>query len=299
MDYYEILNVVPNATTKQIKKHYYSLAKKYHPDKTNGNLKKCEEFKLLSEAYSTLSNPKKRFIYDLKYKLRIEKLNLNLSDQDYELLHSYYNQMMNLTEIKFIKLLYSSLPEGIKNRVSNTINILFNGSSFRKKQIIHLKNIKYIDIRELNENYLINLFRSFNDIYKNVIKQIIVLTKGNIYHLFITSFNYSIIVNNCQSFLTINILGNLNQLKAQKYDLIYEQSINLYQYYYGDEFSIQFMDTMIRFQNKFDNEQIFYDLGLINPLLGQRGNLIIRYRLDLKKNNLENSKELIQQLFNT
>ena len=75
--------------------------------------------------------------------------------------------------------------------------------------------------------------------------------------------------------------------------------IGNHEYYYGDEFSIRLMDTMIRFQNKFDNEQILYDLGLINPLLGKRGNLIIRYRLDLKKNNLENSKELIQQLFNT
>jgi curved DNA-binding protein CbpA len=300
MDYYELLNIDPNATTKQIKKHYYSLAKKYHPDKTNGNLKKCEEFKLLSEAYSTLSNPKKRFIYDLKHKLRIDqKLNLDLSDQDYELLHSYYNQMMNLTEIKFMKLLYSSLPEEIRNKVSKTINLVFHGHSLKKNQLIHLKNIKYIDIRELKEDYFIHLFRSFNDIYKNVIKQIIILTKENTYHLFITSFNYSLILNNCESSLKLNIIGILNQLKVRNYDLIYEQSINLYQYYYGDIFNIQLMENTIQYRNHFDNEQVLSDLGLMDPLLGKRGDLIIRYRLDLKRNNLENSKELIQQLFNT
>ena len=54
MNYYQILQVDRNATTKQIKKHYYKLARQYHPDKHNGDLKKCEEFKLLSEAYTTL-----------------------------------------------------------------------------------------------------------------------------------------------------------------------------------------------------------------------------------------------------
>ena len=59
------------------------------------------------------------------------------------------------------------------------------------------------------------------------------------------------------------------------------------------------MENTIQYRNHFDNEQVLSDLGLMDPLLGKRGDLIIRYRLDLKRNNLENSKELIQQLFNT
>ena len=58
MNYYQILNIQQNATTKEIKKHYYQLAKKYHPDKHNGDKLKCEEFKLLSEAYSTFTSSK-------------------------------------------------------------------------------------------------------------------------------------------------------------------------------------------------------------------------------------------------
>ena len=54
MDYYKILEIDKNSTTREIKKHYYKLAKKYHPDKNNGI--SDENFKLLSEAYSTLSN---------------------------------------------------------------------------------------------------------------------------------------------------------------------------------------------------------------------------------------------------
>ena len=301
MDYYEVLAINSNATTKQIKKHYYSLAKKYHPDKTNGNIQKCEEFKLLSEAYSTLSNPKKRFIYDLKNKLHLDqKLNLDLTDEDYELLHSYYNKMINLTEIKFMKLLYSSLPEEIKKRVSSIINHLLNGETIHKNQLIHLKNIKYIDIRDLNEDYYINLFRSLNDIYQRVIKQIIILTKQNIYHLFITSFDYSLIVNNERSSLRLNIIGNMNHFKRKQYDLIYKQSINVYQYYYGDSYTLEIVGNTISFQNHYDNEQVIPSMGLFNPISRKRGNLIIQYYVDFNKNNLnEENKELLQQLFNT
>ena len=64
MNYYEILEISSNSDTRSIKKHYYQLSKKYHPDKNNG--KSDEKFKLLSEAYSTLSNPKKRYLYDIK-----------------------------------------------------------------------------------------------------------------------------------------------------------------------------------------------------------------------------------------
>ena len=110
MNYYTILKIDKKATTQQIKKHYYNLAKQYHPDKTNGSKFKTEKFKLLSEAYSTLSNPKKRYLYDLKLKLNIKEDNsdFHFTEEDYESLHEYYNKIMNYTEIKFIKLIFLS-----------------------------------------------------------------------------------------------------------------------------------------------------------------------------------------------
>lgn len=47
-DYYEILGVPRNADAKDIKKAYYKLAQKYHPDKNNGDKTKFQE---VSEAY--------------------------------------------------------------------------------------------------------------------------------------------------------------------------------------------------------------------------------------------------------
>lgn len=58
---YNVLGVSKNATDLEIKKSYYKLAKKYHPDK---NSTEGEKFKEISYAYKVLSDPKKRELYD-------------------------------------------------------------------------------------------------------------------------------------------------------------------------------------------------------------------------------------------
>ena len=63
-DYYKILGVAQNASSKDIKKRYRDLAKEHHPDTNQGSKKSEENFKIISEAYSTLINPKKRKQYD-------------------------------------------------------------------------------------------------------------------------------------------------------------------------------------------------------------------------------------------
>src|SRR5574344_2167556 len=60
-DYYETLGVSKSASKDEIKKAFYKLAAKYHPDKKDGDEAK---FKEINEAYQVLSNDQKRKEYD-------------------------------------------------------------------------------------------------------------------------------------------------------------------------------------------------------------------------------------------
>jgi molecular chaperone DnaJ len=63
-DYYELLGVAKNADATAIKKAYRKLAKKYHPDTNAGDPAAEQKFKDVTEAYTILSDPEKRKLYD-------------------------------------------------------------------------------------------------------------------------------------------------------------------------------------------------------------------------------------------
>ena len=81
-DYYKVLGIPKNADQKQIKKAYYQLAKKYHPDSNKGSIKfykappyfifvlfeddpnASKKFQEVSEAYEILGDDDKRAQYD-------------------------------------------------------------------------------------------------------------------------------------------------------------------------------------------------------------------------------------------
>ncbi|XP_061425734.1 dnaJ homolog subfamily A member 3, mitochondrial isoform X1 [Lethenteron reissneri] len=63
-DYYQILGVAKDVAQKDIKKAYYQLAKKYHPDTNKEDPKAKEKFSELAEAYEVLSDDAKRKQYD-------------------------------------------------------------------------------------------------------------------------------------------------------------------------------------------------------------------------------------------
>uniref|UniRef100_A0A671YBN3 DnaJ heat shock protein family (Hsp40) member A3a n=1 Tax=Sparus aurata TaxID=8175 RepID=A0A671YBN3_SPAAU len=63
-DFYQVLGIPRTATQKEIKKAYYQMAKKYHPDTNKEDPQAKEKFAQLAEAYEVLSDEGKRKQYD-------------------------------------------------------------------------------------------------------------------------------------------------------------------------------------------------------------------------------------------
>jgi DnaJ-class molecular chaperone len=64
-DYYKTLGVNKGASQDDIKKAFRKLAHEHHPDKNKNNPASSQKFKEASEAYSVLSDDKKRQQYDM------------------------------------------------------------------------------------------------------------------------------------------------------------------------------------------------------------------------------------------
>jgi len=63
-DYYEVLGLERGASASDVKKAYYKLAKKVHPDTNDGDAEAEQQFAELGEAYEVLKDTEKRQLYD-------------------------------------------------------------------------------------------------------------------------------------------------------------------------------------------------------------------------------------------
>ena len=63
-DYYELLGLAREANDQEIKSAFRKLAKKYHPDRNQGDEEAEKNFKAINEAYEVLKDPQKRSAYN-------------------------------------------------------------------------------------------------------------------------------------------------------------------------------------------------------------------------------------------
>src|SRR5713226_5463266 len=68
IDYYELLQISPNAEVETVQRVHKLLALRYHPD--NGETGDVDKFLLLNKAYEILSDPELRLAYDSIYHQR-------------------------------------------------------------------------------------------------------------------------------------------------------------------------------------------------------------------------------------
>jgi curved DNA-binding protein CbpA len=69
IDYYEILEISPNANSETIERMFRYLARRYHPD--NRATADRDRFDLVLEAHDALKDPLKRVQYDVEYRDRV------------------------------------------------------------------------------------------------------------------------------------------------------------------------------------------------------------------------------------
>jgi len=75
IDYYELMQISPNAEQETIQRVYRMLATRYHPDNPETGDK--DRFLLLNQAYKALSDPEARAAYEATYSVRhLEPLNV-------------------------------------------------------------------------------------------------------------------------------------------------------------------------------------------------------------------------------
>ena len=68
VDYYEALQISPNADQETVHRVYRVQAQRFHPD--NRETGDAELFRVISDAYQTLSDPQKRSAYDAQHRVR-------------------------------------------------------------------------------------------------------------------------------------------------------------------------------------------------------------------------------------
>jgi DnaJ-class molecular chaperone len=115
-DLYNILQIKPNASEREIKKAYYNLSKKYHPDK-NSDADSCRKFQEINSAYNILIDDKTRKNYI--------QLNQNQKSQFQTMLESIFAKKFNLSELKNFGVSFSNDDWGyLETNYMNIINSL-------------------------------------------------------------------------------------------------------------------------------------------------------------------------------
>jgi curved DNA-binding protein len=77
-DFYEVLQISPNADSDTVHRVYRILAQRFHPD--NQETGNPENFKTLTEAYHALADPEKRAAYDVQHR-EARRLTWRIFDQ--------------------------------------------------------------------------------------------------------------------------------------------------------------------------------------------------------------------------
>ncbi len=135
-DFYDVLGVPRTASDHDIKEAYRRLAFEYHPDR-NHSAEAEERFKDISEAYSVLSDPQKRTLYDALWRreyddpseaVRYEQREAaKQHTRNYEAYRSAHREEVLKTTgtLLFFLVLFNAIPPWVSGPWFIVVNVLF------------------------------------------------------------------------------------------------------------------------------------------------------------------------------
>lgn len=125
---YEVLGIRSDASPKDVKKAYYKLSLKVHPDRANekNEAVATEKFQVLGKVYSILSDPEKRKVYDETGSVDDEEI---VQERDWEAYWKLLFKSVTLADIENFKKKYQGSEEE-QNDLKESY-ILFKGDMDR------------------------------------------------------------------------------------------------------------------------------------------------------------------------
>lgn len=138
-DYYDVLGVSKNASASEIKKAYYGLAKKLHPDTNKDDPEAEKKFQEVSMAYEVLKDEEKRQQYDqVGHDAYVNQQSngfggdagFNPFEQifrDHDFVKNFFHQNVGGEDVKtFVELSFMEAVQGCSKTVSFQTDVLCN-----------------------------------------------------------------------------------------------------------------------------------------------------------------------------
>ena len=271
MDLYELLEIDEKDFDMDIlKKQYHKMCKIYHPDKGGDE----NYFKLIQEAYETLSDEKKRAMYDRYKRFSFLKV-YNFTDEELQEMNKYYEELLQNENVRLATTLYKTLPPQVKERLNSMKDFIFNYDKNNKKEISKSIVIpaKFIDITGLNEDFYIEVNVGLEDSYKRILKRITIKSKYGIYYLFLRDFNHNVYLYNKYSFVLKLRTKDNEKFIRKNNDLIMIYKPQIHELFNNTILDIVLPDKKQLLLNVFDLKS--KDLIIVNKKGFKEGKLII------------------------
>lgn len=321
---YDVLEIKPNASEQEIKKAYYKLSKKYHPDKNMAS-NSCQKFQEINSAYELLMDEKTRRKYlqldeeeknkfqNILEKLFTDKLKLNelkgfgisFSKKDWDYLDNNFSSMLN--SINF-KELFELITKGIVPIKKQNSSVLCSDSDINCWDELQAEYyfdlpINYQKPNKLDIKLILNL--TLNDLIEQNKRKIKIKRRfEDEEHVtnYVFNLNKPYIVFNGGGDMDDGEYGNLIiQLSLPKNFywkenlILYEYSISLYQMVYGLDVTLDLAENKtIEYKNYVPSRDGF----LINVDNINIKNQYFAIKLNLDYEHTDEKEEILKILFN-